>query len=234
VRIDVITIFPEVFGPFLDASMMGIAAKSGRVAFRVLNLRDFTEDRHRKVDDRPYGGGPGMVFKVEPVVRAVERATASGRDGARVILLTPAGEPFRQDRARELAGAEHLVLICGHYEGFDERIRVLLKPEEISLGDFVLTGGEAAAMAVVDAVVRLLPGVLGSEESAARESFEDGVLDHPHYTRPPEFRGLRVPDVLLSGDHARIETWRREQALARTRERRADLLEKGQNDEPRG
>ncbi|MHC4598699.1 MAG: tRNA (guanosine(37)-N1)-methyltransferase TrmD [Planctomycetota bacterium] len=228
-RIDVITIFPELFEPFVDASMMGIAAEKGLVSFRVTNLRDFTEDRHRKVDDRPYGGGPGMVFKPEPVVRAVEAALASGAPG-KVVLLTPAGKRFEQADARRLSSEEHLVLVCGHYEGFDERIRLLLKPEELSIGDFILSGGEVGAMAVVESVVRLVPGVLGGETSAAEESFETGLLDHPHYTRPAEYRGLKVPDVLLSGDHERIREWRKEQAVQRTRERRADLFQKGKSD----
>jgi tRNA (guanine37-N1)-methyltransferase len=228
VRIDIITIFPELVRTFLGTSMMAIAEEKGRVTTRVLNPRDYTENKHRKVDARPYGGGPGMVFKVGPVVRAVEAA----REGstAQVILLSPAGKRLNQEMCRRLSGKDHLILICGHYEGFDERIRLLLDPEEISLGDFVLTGGEVGAIALVDAVVRLIPGVLGGEESAIQESFTDGLLDHPHYTRPPEFRGLRVPEVLLSGDHARIEAWRREQALKRTQERRADLLEKGKSD----
>ena len=225
-RIDVITIFPEVFEPFLSASMIGIARSRGLVEFRMVNLRDFTEDRHRKVDDRPYGGGPGMVFKPEPVFNAVEDAV-SGDPRSRVILLTPEGRTFKQADARDLARESHIVLVCGHYEGFDERIRIGLKPDEISIGDFVLTGGEGAAIVVVDAVVRLLPGALGSAESNVRESFEGGLLDHPHYTRPEEYRGMRVPEVLLSGDHAKIEEWRREQARLRTSERRADLIEKG-------
>ncbi|MCU0723322.1 MAG: tRNA (guanosine(37)-N1)-methyltransferase TrmD [Planctomycetes bacterium] len=230
-RIDIVTIFPELFEPFLRTSMVGIAAEKGAAEFHVLNLRDFTEDRHRKVDDRPFGGGPGMVFRAEPVFNAVEHASAQPPVPARVILLTPAGRTFDQARARDLAKAAHLVLVCGHYEGFDERIRTGLAPEELSIGDFVLTGGEVAAMAVVDAVVRLLPGVLGDEESNRRESFEGGLLDHPHYTRPEVFRGMAVPDVLRSGNHAEIEKWRREQALKRTRERRADLLEKGSSDD---
>jgi tRNA (guanine37-N1)-methyltransferase len=232
VRVDIITIFPELFEPFLRTSMMGIAAEKGLAEFHVLNLRDFTADRHRKVDDRPFGGGPGMVFRAEPVFNAVEHAAAQPPAPARVILLTPAGRPFRQAAARDFAKAAHLVLVCGHYEGFDERIRIGLKPEELSIGDFVLTGGEVAAMAVVDAAVRLIPGVLGDEESSRRESFEGGLLDHPHYTRPEVFRGLGVPEVLRSGNHADIEAWRREQALKRTRERRADLLEKEPTDEP--
>jgi tRNA (guanine37-N1)-methyltransferase len=227
-RIDIITIFPELFEPFLDASMMGIAAKKGHVSFRVTNLRDYTEDRHRKVDDRPYGGGPGMVFKPEPVVRAVEGVRKPETEG-KVVLLTPAGKRFEQADARRLSMEEHLVLVCGHYEGFDERIRLLLNPEELSIGDFILSGGEVGAMAVVESVVRLIPGVLGGETSAAQESFETGLLDHPHYTRPAEYRGLKVPDVLLSGDHDRIRDWRKEEALKRTRERRADLLQKGKS-----
>jgi len=230
-RIDIITIFPDMFRPFLGDSMMAIASRRGAARFRVIDLRDYTEDRHRKVDDRPYGGGPGMVFKAGPVVRAVEAVSRDATGTPRVVLLTPAGRRLTQGMARRLSSEEHLVLVCGHYEGFDERIRDLLEPEEISLGDFVLTGGEVAAMAVTDAVVRLLPGVLGDEASAARESFEDGLLDHPHYTRPEVFRGLAVPAVLLSGDHARIETWRRKKALARTRERRADLLKGNEDDD---
>ncbi|MHC4779431.1 MAG: tRNA (guanosine(37)-N1)-methyltransferase TrmD [Planctomycetota bacterium] len=228
-QIEIITIFPELIEPFIGASMMGIAAQKGLVSFRVMNLRDFTRDKHRKVDDRPYGGGPGMVFKPGPVVRAVEAARNLGGPGE-VVLLTPAGKRFTHSSARRLSGKKHLVLVCGHYEGFDERIRTLLEPEEISLGDFVLSGGEVAAMAVIEAVVRLIPGVLGGPDSASEESFETGLLDHPHYTRPPKFEGLTVPEILLSGDHERIREWRKEQALKRTRERRADLLEKGKND----
>jgi len=224
VRIDVLTIFPEMFAPVLGASMLKIAQQKGIVEVVLTNIRDYTADRHRSVDDRPFGGGPGMVMKVEPLVRAARDVSAKASPAGRLLLMTPQGERFDQSKAEELAGEERLILIAGHYEGYDERVRTLLRPEEISVGDYVLTGGELPAMVVIDAVVRLLPGVLGCEDSAVSESFNSGLLEYPQYTRPPEFEGLRAPEVLLSGDHAAIAAWRRQEAMARTAARRPDLL----------
>ncbi|MFH1023146.1 MAG: tRNA (guanosine(37)-N1)-methyltransferase TrmD [Planctomycetota bacterium] len=222
--IHILTLFPGVFPPVLETSILGIAREKGLVRYRLWDIRDYTRQRHRKVDDRPYGGGPGMVLAPEPVFRtvgALDRET--GRHGRRV-MLTPQGRPFSQAMARGLAAEETLVLLCGHYEGFDERIRKGLGFEEISVGDFVTSGGETPALVVVDAVVRLVPGVLGDGSSVDEESFASGLLEYPHYTRPRTFRGMRVPPVLLSGDHARIAAWRQRQARRRTRERRPDLL----------
>jgi tRNA (guanine37-N1)-methyltransferase len=188
---------------------------------KVHNLRDWTHDRHKTVDDRPFGGGPGMLLKPEPLFEAIENLQ---RNGTRVILLSPAGRKFNQAIARELAGQEHLLLVTGHYEGFDERVREELADDELSIGDYVLTNGALPAMVVIDAVVRLLPGVLGDDESSHDESFSHGQLEYPQYTRPAEFRGMKVPDILVSGHHAEIEKWRREQARQRTKERRPDLL----------
>jgi tRNA (guanine37-N1)-methyltransferase len=221
VRIDILTLFPAMFrGPF-DESIVRRAADSGAVEIQLVDIRDFSDDRHRTVDDTPFGGGPGMVLKAPPVFAAVESVR---RDDTRVVLLTPQGRRFSQAIAQEYARAPHVVLVCGHYEGFDERIRSHLVDEELSIGDFVLTGGELAAMVVVDAVTRLLPGVLGGEQSLDEESHSSGLLEYPQYTRPREFRGLEVPEALLSGNHARIAAWRREQALRRTAARRPDLL----------
>lgn len=223
-RIDIITIFPGMFrGPFSE-SLIKRAIEKGIVQINIVDLRDFTHDRHHTVDDYPYGGGPGMVMKPEPVFEAVEALRGEGE--AEVVLLTPQGELFTQPVARQLAGKEHLIFICGHYEGVDERVRLHLANREISVGDYVLTGGELAAMVVVDAVVRLLPEVLGSPESLEEESHSRGLLEYPHYTRPEEFRGYRVPDVLLSGNHQEVARWRREQALRRTLLKRPDLLDK--------
>jgi tRNA (guanine37-N1)-methyltransferase len=221
-KIDVLTLFPGMFPGPLDASLIKRACESGRNRLGIHDLRDFTHDRHRTVDDRPFGGGPGMLMKPEPLFEAVE--TLRG-EKTRVILTSPAGRPFRQQIARELAAEEHLLLVCGSYEGFDERVRERLADDEISIGDYVLTNGALPAMVVIDAVVRLLPGVLGDDESSADESFSDRLLEYPQYTRPAEFRGMSVPEVLLSGDHAAIEQWRREQARERTAQRRPDLLE---------
>jgi tRNA (guanine37-N1)-methyltransferase len=220
-RINIVTIFPEWFGVPFATSIPGRAAEAGLVEYRVVDLRDYTHDRHRSVDDEPYGGGAGMVMKPEPFFEAVE---ALGPGGP-VVLLTPRGERFDHRTAVRYAVQEELTLLCGRYKGVDERVARGLATEELSVGDFVLSGGEPAALAVVDAVVRLLPGALGDHESAATDSFYEGLLAPPVYTRPPEFRGMQVPEVLLSGDHARIEAWRREQARALTRERRPDLLE---------
>ena len=221
-KIDVLTLFPGMFPGPLDESIIKRACESGRLRLGIRDLRDYTHDRHRKVDDRPFGGGPGMLMKPEPLFEAVE---ALRGEKTRVILTSPAGRPFRQEIAQELAGEEHLLLVCGSYEGFDERVRECLADDELSIGDYVLTNGALPAMVIIDAVTRLLPGVLGDDESSVDESFSDGLLEYPQYTRPAEFRGMNVPEVLLSGDHAVIERWRREQARMRTGQRRPDLLE---------
>jgi tRNA (guanine37-N1)-methyltransferase len=226
--IDVITIFPGMLDGFLRESMLKRAVKQGAVRFRTINLRDFTHDAHRTTDDKPYGGGPGMLMKPEPLFEAVESVRTPG---CRVILMTPQGRQFKQDVAGELAKEKHLIFVCGHYEGVDERVRQNLATDELSIGDYVLTNGVVAAAVVIDAVVRLLPNVLGGEGATSRESFSDGWLEYPQYTRPPDFRGMKVPDVLVSGNHEEIARWRREQALARTKERRPDLLSNKNNGE---
>jgi tRNA (guanine37-N1)-methyltransferase len=220
-KIDVLTLFPGMFVGPLDESIVQRARASGRLELRIVNLRDYTHDRHKTVDDRPFGGGPGMLLKPEPVFEAVG---ALAGDETRVILMTPGGRVFNQALARELAGEKHLLLVCGSYEGFDERVHEQLADDELSIGDFVLTNGALPAMVVVDAVTRLLPGVLGDDTSASDESFSHGTLEYPHFTRPAEFQGLKVPEVLLSGNHAEIAKWRTEMALKRTRKRRPDLL----------
>jgi tRNA (guanine37-N1)-methyltransferase len=229
-RIDVITIFPGLFEAFRTTGVLGGAIERGVIGLEAHDLRDQTHDRHRTVDDIPYGGGPGMVMKPEPLVAAIEaRAGAKGPTRrARVLLMTPQGRRFDRERARELAREEHLVLVCGRYEGVDQRVIELAVDEELSIGDYVLSGGEVAAMVVIEALSRFVPGVLGNPDSTARESFEDDGLEGPHYTRPVTFRGLEVPEVLRSGDHAKIERWRREQGLERTRSRRPDLLTEGE------
>ncbi|MFO7156799.1 MAG: tRNA (guanosine(37)-N1)-methyltransferase TrmD [Pseudomonadota bacterium] len=219
---EIITLFPRLLESPLQESILGKAVARGLVEVRIRDLRAHAHDKHQVTDDTPYGGGAGMVMKPEPLVEAIEAARESV-PGARVVLLDPAGRRFDQAVAREYAALGRLVLVCGRYEGVDERVRAFVD-EELSLGDFVLTGGELAALCVVDACARLVPGVLGNEQSAGSESFEQGLLDYPQYTRPPEFRGMRVPEVLLSGDHARIARWRRKQALLRTRDRRPDLF----------
>ena len=221
-KIDVLTLFPGMFPGPLDESIIKRACESGRLRLGIRDLRDYTHDRHRKVDDRPFGGGPGMLMKPEPLFEAVE---ALRGEKTRVILTSPAGRPFRQEIAQELAGEEHLLLVCGSYEGFDERVRECLADDELSIGDYVLTNGALPAMVIIDSVTRLLPGVLGDDESSQDESFSGCLLEYPQYTRPAEFRGMNVPEVLLSGDHAAIEKWRREQATVQTRQRRPDLLE---------
>ena len=221
-KIDVLTLFPGMFPGALDESIIKRACESGRLRLGIHDLRDYTHDRHRTVDDRPFGGGPGMLMKPEPLFEAVE---ALRGEKTRVILTSPAGRPFRQQIARELAAEEHLLLVCGSYEGFDERVRQGLADDELSIGDYVLTNGALPAMVIIDSVTRLLPGVLGDDESSQDESFSGGLLEYPQYTRPAEFRGMTVPEVLLSGDHAAIEKWRREQAEVQTRQRRPDLLE---------
>ncbi|TMK32064.1 MAG: tRNA (guanosine(37)-N1)-methyltransferase TrmD [Actinobacteria bacterium] len=222
-RIDVFTIFPTIVEGPLRESLLGKAIEAGIIDVRVHDIRDFATDRHRQVDDEPYGGGPGMVLKPEPVFAAVE---SLGEGTKRVIVLSPAGRRLDQALVRDLAKEPRLVLISGRYEGVDERVVEGLPAEEVSIGDYVLSGGEIPALVVLEAVTRLIPGVVGKEESLERESFEDGHLDHPHYTRPSEFRGMAVPDVLLSGNHAEVERWRREAAEEKTRRNRPDLLER--------
>ncbi len=230
-RIDFVSIFPEAFAPVLAVGIPRIAQEKGAASFHAHDLRDWSADKHRKVDDRPFGGGPGMVMRPGPVVDAVETVQAMDRVPGRVLVLTAQGRPFDQAWARELSREARLVLVCGRYEGFDARIFSVLEAEELCVGDYVLSGGEVAALAVADAVVRLLPGVVGSPESLTEESFEGDVLDCPHYTQPAVWRGLEVPEVLRSGDHAAIRAWRRRAALARTRARRPDLLRGGGPDE---
>jgi tRNA (guanine37-N1)-methyltransferase len=220
-RVDILTIFPSIFQGALRESLLGKAIGSGLLEVRVHDIRHHTEDRHRQVDDEPYGGGPGMVMKPEPIFSAVE---ALGEGERRLVLLSPAGRRLAQDLVRELASEPWLVLICGRYEGVDERVVEGLGAEEISIGDYVLSGGEIPALVVLEAVSRLVPGVVGRKESLAAESFEGDLLDHPHYTRPQEFRGMRVPDVLLSGDHSEIAAWRSRAAQEKTKRNRPDLL----------
>lgn len=224
-RIDVLTLFPEACEPFFSSSIIGRARTAGIVDIRCHPLRDYSRDSHRKVDDRPFGGGAGMVLTCQPVFDAVEAIEAeAGQPPGRRILLTPQGRTLNQSLAELLSREPRLLLIAGHYEGFDERIRIGLSPMEVSVGDFVLSGGESAAMVIVDSVVRLLPGALGADEALNEESFAAGLLEYPQYTRPREYRGMTVPDVLLNGDHAAIARWRREQSERRTRERRPDLM----------
>jgi len=220
-KIDVVTLFPAMFAGPLDESIIKRAREAGRLDLAIHNLRDYAHDRHKTVDDRPFGGGPGMLLKPEPIFEAVE---SLAREGTRVILLSPAGRSFSQAIARELAGLDHLLMVSGHYEGFDERVREQLADDELSIGDYVLTNGALPVMVIIDAVTRLLPGVLGDEDSARDDSFSQGLLEYPQYTRPAEFRGMKVPEVLLSGNHGEIARWRAEQARLRTQERRPDLL----------
>ncbi|CAM3711585.1 tRNA (guanosine(37)-N1)-methyltransferase TrmD [Cohnella lubricantis] len=248
-RVDVLTLFPEMFEGVFGSSILGKAREKGICELSTVNFREYANNKHNTVDDTPYGGGGGMVLKPEPIFAAVEELvgraaeaartpeTAEAAQGAdtaaapskpRVILMCPQGETFSQAKAQELAKEDHLIFICGHYEGYDERIREYLVTDELSIGDYVLTGGELPAMVVIDAVIRLLPGVLGNQLSAVTDSFSDGLLEYPHYTRPPVFRDWNVPDVLLSGHHAEIEKWRRRQSLSRTLARRPDLLEKAE------
>ena len=239
-RIEVFTLFPELFAPYLDASILGRARQAGLLDVRLHNIRDFATDKHKVTDDEPYGGGGGMVMKPEPIFSAVEtvlgayrrKGTADSEFASQtpplivpIILLSPQGRPFSQAIAQELAQHEHVALICGRYEGVDERVREHLATDEISIGDYVLTGGELPALILIDAVTRLLPGALGDPQGAATDSHASGLLEHPHYTRPQEFRGWEVPEILRSGDHARIERWRRQQSLLRTAVRRPDLFE---------
>ena len=224
-HIDIITIFPEFFTSPLDCSILARAQQSGAVDVVIHNLRDYTNDKHQVVDDYPYGGGAGMVMKPEPLVRAVDNLLSQAPAESPVVLLTPQGQRLDQAKAQELSGQQHLILICGHYEGIDERVRQTVVTEELSIGDYVLTGGEPAALVIIDAVIRLLPGALGNPSSVHSESFADGLLEHQQYTRPAEWRGMKIPDILLSGHHENIRLWRQEQALRRTLERRPDLLE---------
>lgn len=226
-KIDILTLFPEMFSGVLGQSILQKAAEKSAVCYNVVNFREYADNKHSTVDDYPYGGGAGMVLKPQPIFDAVsalkEKAISKK---PRVILLCPQGERYEQRKAEELAQEDHLIFICGHYEGYDERIREHVVTDEISIGDYVLTGGELGAMVVVDSVVRLLPEVLGNQESHMKDSFSTGLLEHPHYTRPADFRGLKVPDVLISGNHKLIEEWRNKEALRRTLLRRPDLLEK--------
>jgi tRNA (guanine37-N1)-methyltransferase len=226
-RFDIITVFPELFTGVLECGILRRARESGLMDVRIVNLRDFAKDRHRSVDDRPYGGGEGMVFMPAPLFEAIEFCRGKEKTpDSQVVLLTPQGKTWSQDLAAEFSTIPHLMLICGRYEGVDQRVIDCLVDREISIGDFVLTGGEIPAMVILDSVVRLIPGALGCRESAINESFSSGLLDYPQYTRPAEYRGLAVPDVLLSGDHARIEKWRREQALEKTIRTRPELVNK--------
>ena len=220
-KIDVLTLFPAMFAGPLDESIVKRAREAKLLDLKIHNLRDWTHDRHKTVDDKPFGGGPGMLLKVEPLFEAIESLQ---REKTKVILLSPDGRKFSQKIARELAQEKDLLLVCGSYEGFDERVREALADDELSIGDYVLTNGALPAMVVIDAVARLLPGVLGDDESSRDESFSHGLLEYPQYTRPAEFRGMKVPEVLLSGNHAEIEKWRREQAKLRTEKQRPDLL----------
>lgn len=224
-NIALVSLFPEMFAAVTDHGVTGRAAREGRVSLRHCNPRDFTVDKHRTVDDRPYGGGPGMLMKIDPLQRAIAAAKEAVGAEARVIYLSPQGSPFTHDKAVELAAQEALVLVAGRYEGVDERLIDAEVDEELSIGDYVLSGGELAAMVVIDAVTRFVPGVLGHELSAQEDSYADGLLDCPHYTRPEDFHGAMVPEVLLSGDHEKIRRWRLKQALGRTQARRPDMLE---------
>ena len=226
-KIDVLTLFPEMFSGPMDASIVGRARKAGLLDLRLQNLRQWTHDRHKTVDDKPFGGGAGMVLKPEPIFEAVE---SLADEKTHVILTAPAGRPFTQAIARELAQKEHLLIICPSYEGVDDRVCEALVDDELSIGDYVLTNGGLPAMVIIDTITRLLPGALGDAESAVDESFSHGLLEYPHYTRPAEFRGMKVPEMLLSGHHAEIEKWRAEQARQRTAKRRPDLMNSGDKD----
>ncbi|CAG9619732.1 tRNA (guanosine(37)-N1)-methyltransferase TrmD [Sutcliffiella rhizosphaerae] len=226
-RIDILSLFPEMFTGVLETSILKKASEKGAVSYKVTDFREYADNKHKTVDDYPYGGGAGMVLKPQPIFDAVTTMTSKNetKTKPRVILMCPQGERYTQKKAEELATEDHLIFICGHYEGYDERIREHIVTDEISIGDYVLTGGELASMVVLDSVVRLLPDVLGKAASHEQDSFSTGLLEHPHYTRPADFRGMKVPDVLLSGNHAYIEEWRTKEALRRTFRRRPDLLE---------
>lgn len=223
-HIDILTLFPNMFTGVFQSSILQKALEKKKFTYNLIDFREYTEDKHQKVDDYPYGGGAGMVLTPQPIFDAVQANTVDKNTKPRIILMCPQGEPYTQKKAEELAKEEHLLFICGHYEGYDERIREHLVTDEISIGDYVLTGGELGAMVVIDSVIRLLPGVLGNTQSITEDSFTTGLLEHPHYTRPANFRGMKVPGVLLSGHHEKIATWRREQSLKRTYERRPELL----------
>ncbi|MCA1030049.1 tRNA (guanosine(37)-N1)-methyltransferase TrmD [Bacillus timonensis] len=223
-KIDILTLFPNMFTGVFGESILKKAAEKGAVSYTVTNFREYAENKHQNVDDYPYGGGAGMVLMPQPIFDAVDKIKNDETSKPRIILLCPQGERFSQKKAEELSKEEHLIFICGHYEGYDERIREHVVTDEISIGDFVLTGGELASMVIVDSVVRLLPGVLGNEESPIKDSYSSGYLEHPHYTRPADFRGMKVPDVLLSGNHKKIEEWRELESFKRTVKRRPDLL----------
>jgi tRNA (guanine37-N1)-methyltransferase len=223
-RIDIITIFPGMFAPVLNESIVKRAQSKNKVRINIHDLREFTKDKHNKVDDRPFGGGSGMVLAAQPIFDAVKRIKSQVKKKAKVVLMCPQGKTFNQDTAKKLSKEKHLIFICGHYEGIDERVRKGIVDEEISVGDYVLTGGELPAMVVVDTIVRLIPGVLGDRNSLNFESFEGNLLEYPQYTRPQNFRGMKVPEVLLCGDHKRISSWRKTEALNRTKARRPDLL----------
>lgn len=223
-RIDVLTLFPDMFASPLDFSIVKRAKERQLVNIVLSNIRDYASNSYKKVDDKPYGGGPGMVMMCQPVFDCLENVKKQDENPGRIILLTPGGRKFDQNLAKELANEKRVILISGHYEGFDERIRIGANAEEVSIGDYVLSGGELAAMVIIDAIVRLLPGALGDQDSAANDSFSDGLLEYPHYTRPEVFRDMKVPDVLLSGNHEKIEKWRKQQALEKTKTQRPDLL----------
>ncbi|MBS4193962.1 tRNA (guanosine(37)-N1)-methyltransferase TrmD [Lederbergia citri] len=225
-KIDILTLFPDMFSGVFGSSILKKAEEKDAVTYNVVNFRDFSNDKHRTVDDYPYGGGAGMVLKPQPIFDAVDYLKKDSKVNPRIILLCPQGATYNQKKAEELAKEDHLIFICGHYEGYDERIREYLITDEISIGDYVLTGGELGAMVVIDSVVRLLPGVLGNDESPIYDSFSSGLLEHPHYTRPADFRGMKVPEVLLSGNHQKINEWRENESMERTKNRRPDLLEK--------
>ncbi|CQR47718.1 tRNA (guanine-N(1)-)-methyltransferase [Paraliobacillus sp. PM-2] len=224
-HVDILTIFPEMFTGVMNNSILKKAQESGAFSYQTVDFRKYTTNKHNKVDDYPYGGGAGMVLMPQPIFDAVDDLEFKHKKKPRIILMCPQGERFTQKKAEELAHEEQLVFICGHYEGYDERIRQELVTDEISIGDYILTGGELGAMVVIDSVARLIPGVLGNKQSAPEDSFSTGLLEHAHYTRPADFRGLKVPEVLLSGNHKNIETWRHKQSLLRTWLRRPDLLE---------
>jgi len=228
-RVDILTLFPQMFESPLSCSILKRAQENGLIEIALIDIRDFAADNYRKVDDKPYGGGPGMVMMPSPVFDCFEHVQKLSDEKGRVILLTPQGQKFDQAKAAELSAEKRLILIAGKYEGFDERIRISLGAEQISIGDYVLNGGELAAMVIIDAVVRLLPGALGDEDSAQDDSFSEGLLEYPHYTRPEVFRGMKVPEILLSGNHAKIAEWRRRQALERTKKWRPDLLKETEN-----
>lgn len=230
-KFDVVTIFPRMVAAGLAEGVVGRGIASGLIDVAVHDLRDHTVDRHRTVDDVPYGGGPGMVMKPEPLARAVEEIRARRGQPDAVVILTPQGRPFRQSEAVRMSRLSHIVLLCGRYEGMDERVRELVATDELSIGDYVLSGGELPALVVIDAISRLVPGVVGDEQSVVQDSFSGGLLDYPHYTRPAEFGGVKVPGVLLSGHHAEVRRWRRKTALARTLERRPDLLDEATLDD---